>query len=90
MKTPNYNLTSLGLSQLLDQCHGLAGKSSLNSPSGTGVDDCQKLLLREVDESLHLKTSVSELLKLSLLAKSGDSLHVYFLIVSHYRLGLQK
>lgn len=76
--------TLLGLSELLDQSQGLAGDAALHPSAGSGIDNLQELLLGEVQKSLHLESSVGELLELSLLSESGDSLNVEICFVCHF------
>lgn len=75
---------SLGLSELLDETHGSSLKTSLEPPSGTGVDEVDELLVGKVEEVLKLDTPV-----LVLLERPGGLLGSGFLLsseLSHFLL----
>lgn len=57
----------LGLAELLDQAHGLALEATVESATGTSVDDIAELLGREVEELVKVDTAVRELAERSLL-----------------------
>jgi hypothetical protein len=48
----------LGLAELLDQTHGLALETAVESAAGTGVDDIAELLGREVKEPEEMSMSM--------------------------------
>ena len=56
----------LGLAELLDEAHGLALETAVESSAGTSVDDIAELLGREVEELVKVDTAVGELLEGSL------------------------
>ena len=68
--------TSDSLLQLLDQSHRLSLQATLKSPSGTGVNHVEQLIVSQVNKLLDIKTSEGELLELSLLSQSGNSLSI--------------
>lgn len=49
----------LGLAELLDQTHGLALQTTVDSSAGTGVDDITKLVGGEVEKSVGRENQVS-------------------------------
>lgn len=56
----------LGLAELLDEAHGLALKTAVESSAGTSVDDIAELLGGEVQKLVKVDTTVGELLEGSL------------------------
>jgi hypothetical protein len=70
----------LCLAELLDQTHGLALKTTVETSAGTGVDDIAELLRREVEELVKVDTTVGELLEgsLGLEGCCGDSVSPCF------------
>ena len=56
----------LGLAELLDETHGLALETTVESSAGTSVDNVAKLLGGEVEELVEVDTAVGELLEGSL------------------------
>jgi len=71
----------LGLTELLDETHGLALETALETSAGAGVDEVHQLLGREVQELVEINTAVRELAEGSLLLDLGSLLSVVF--VSH-------
>jgi hypothetical protein len=70
----------LCLAELLDQTHGLALETTVETSAGTGVDDIAELLRREVEELVKVDTTVGELLEgsLGLEGCCGDSVSPCF------------
>ena len=60
----------LGLSQLLDQAHGLALQTTVDSATGTCVNDIAQLLRAEVQESVRAIVSASRFLSFMLVLGS--------------------
>lgn len=56
----------LGLAELLDEAHGLALETAVESSAGTSVDDIAELLRAEVEELVKVDTAVGELLECAL------------------------
>lgn len=56
----------LGLTELLDEAHGLALKTAVESSAGASVDNIAELLRGEVQELVKVDTTVGELLEGSL------------------------
>lgn len=56
----------LCLAELLDQAHGLALETAVESSAGAGVDDIAELLGGEVEELVKVDTAVGKLLESSL------------------------
>lgn len=62
----------LGLTETLDEAHGLALETTLESSAGTGVDERHEILVGHVEESIELDTSVGELAESSLALELGS------------------
>jgi hypothetical protein len=57
---------SLGLAKLLDETHGLALQTTLESSTGTAVDQIHELFRGQVEELIEIDTTVAELAESSL------------------------
>ena len=68
----------LGLTELLDQTHGLALKTTLETSAGASVDEVHELLGREVQELVEVDSAVRELAERSLLLHIDGSVIVVF------------
>ena len=67
----------LGLSQTLDECHGLALESTRHTTTCSGSDEVHELIVREVQELFELNSTKGELLELALLTQFGNFLGVH-------------
>ncbi len=56
----------LGLTETLDETHGLALKTTLETSAGTSVDNAHEVLVGHVEERVELDTTVGELAESSL------------------------
>jgi len=68
----------LGLTELLDQTHGLALKTTLETSAGTGVDQVHQLLGGKIQELVKVNSAVRELAEGSLLLHIDGSIIVVF------------
>jgi hypothetical protein len=68
----------LGLTELLDQTHRLALKTTLETSAGAGVDKVHQLLGGEVQELVEVNSAVRELAERSLLLHIDGSIIVVF------------
>jgi len=73
----------LGFAQLLDQAHGLALETAVESSAGAGVDKIAQLLGGKVEEVLEVDTTVRELAERSRLLLLLSSNGIVF-CVSHF------
>ena len=68
----------LGLTQLLDQTHGLALKTTLETSAGTGVNEVHQLLGGQVQELVEVNSAVRELAEGTLLPGVHGGIVVVF------------
>ena len=68
----------LGLTQLLDQTHGLALETTLETSAGTSVDKVHQLLGGQVQELVQVNSAVRELAESSLLSRIHGGIVVVF------------
>lgn len=62
----------LGLTETLDETHGLTLKTTLELSTGTGVDERHEVLVGHVEERVELYTTVGELAESSLALELGS------------------
>lgn len=67
----------LGLSQTLNEGHGLALEPTGHTTTGTGGDQVHQLVVRQVQELFKLNSTESELLELTLLTKLSNFLGIH-------------
>ena len=67
----------LGLTEALDEGHGLALEATGHAAAGTAADEIHELIVGEVKELVELDATVGELTELTLLAKLGNLLSVH-------------
>jgi hypothetical protein len=68
----------LGLTQLLDQTHGLALKTTLETSTGTGVDKVHELLGGQIQELVKVNSAVRKLAEGALLPRVNSGVVVMF------------
>ena len=68
----------LGLTQLLDQTHGLALKTTLETSAGTGVDKVHELLRGQIQELVKVNSAVRKLAEGALLPRVNSGVVVVF------------
>ena len=67
----------LGLTETLDERHGLALETAAHATSRAGADQLHELIVGEVKQSIELDTAKGELPELTLLAKFGNFFFVH-------------
>jgi hypothetical protein len=68
----------LGLTQTLDQCHGLTLQTSGHATTCACTDQVHELIVGQVQECFELDTTKGELSELALLAQFGNLFSVHF------------